>query len=184
MKHAGRFVWELLQILLISAAIILPIRYFLIQPFYVKGASMEPEFQDGEYLIINEIEYRLQNPERGDVIVFRYPPDPSEFFIKRVIGLPGEKVEIAEGIVRIYNEDHPNGVILNEPYLGSGVRTPGRKTVQVGEGEYFVLGDNREASLDSRAFGSVPRSDLIGRVWVRGFPFAHATVFRTIEYSL
>src|SRR3989344_8898539 len=88
------FVWETIKVVVISLAIILPIRYYLVQPFFVKGASMEPSFEDGDYLLINEISYRFSAPERGDVIVFRYPKDRSQFFIKRIVGLPGETVEI------------------------------------------------------------------------------------------
>ena len=119
-KSALRFLFELLQIAAISLAIIIPVRYFLIQPFYVKGASMEPNFFDHEYLIIDELSFRLRPPERGDVVVFRYPNDPRQFFIKRVVGLPGETVEIAEGVVKIFNDGFPNGFILPEDeYLRS-----------------------------------------------------------------
>src|SRR5680860_453257 len=99
------FVWEIIKVVSISLAIILPIRYFLIQPFYVKGASMEPNFHDREYLIVDEISYRFREPARGDVIVFRYPENPEEYFIKRIIGLPGESLEIMNGGVYLYTTD-------------------------------------------------------------------------------
>src|SRR3989339_2004483 len=98
------FVLEVVQIVIISAAIIIPIRYFLIQPFYVKGASMEPNFYDHEYLIIDEISYRFHEPQRGDIVVFRYPDDPSQFFIKRLIGLPSEIIKINDGKITIIND--------------------------------------------------------------------------------
>ncbi len=179
------FVLEIVQIVIISAAIILPIRYFLIQPFYVKGASMEPNFYDREYLIIDELSYRFNDPVRGDIAVFRYKNDPSEFFIKRVIGLPSETVEIVNGKVKIYNKEHVNGILLDEDYL-TDVYTPLGKynKVTLAEDEYFVLGDNREASLDSRMFGTVQRSDIVGRVWVRGLPLSRIGVFETPEYEL
>ncbi|MFH1047748.1 MAG: signal peptidase I [Patescibacteria group bacterium] len=169
-RRALNFIGELVHVVVISLAIILPIRYFLIQPFYVKGASMEPNFYDHEYLIIDEISYRFSEPERGNIVVFRYPDDPRQFFIKRVIGLPGERIEINGGKVRIYNEKYPDGQLLNEnDYLGM-IFTPGEKDVQLGDDEYFLMGDNRTASMDSRAFGPVPERFLIGKVLFRGWP--------------
>lgn len=177
------FLLEIIQIMVIAAAIIIPIRYFLIQPFYVKGASMEPEFLDHEYLIIDELSYRLGDPERGEIIVFRYPRDPSEFFIKRVIGLPGETVEVGDGRITIFNTDHPDGVLLDETYLDVQF-SAGRKEVQLGEDEYFVLGDNRDASLDSRSFGAVKRDLIVGKVWLRGLPLNKITLFDAPFYNL
>lgn len=178
------FVIELVQVIAISLAIIVPVRYFLIQPFYVKGASMEPNFYDHEYLIIDELSYRFHPPERGDIVVFRYPNDPKQFFIKRVIGLPGETVEVAEGAVKIYNNTHPNGIILNEDSYLDQDFTATNRTVTLKAHEYFVLGDNRIASMDSRYFGPVPDSLLIGRVWLRGWPFDRWKVFQDPVYSL
>lgn len=177
------FFVEVIQIILISCAIIIPIRYFLIQPFYVKGASMEPNFYNSEYLIIDELTYRMRAPERGEIVVFRYPRDPSEFFIKRVIGLPGETVEISDSHVTIYNTDHPNGVVLTESYL-SDVPTDGMKKTTLGSNEFWVMGDNRTESMDSRSFGPVNRDHFIGRVWVRGLPLNRASLFPEPTYNL
>lgn len=177
------FVLEVIQIVLVSAAIIIPVRYFLIQPFYVKGASMEPNFYDHEYLIIDELSYRLREPMRGEIVVFRYPRDPSQFFIKRIVGLPGETVEITNGDIIIYNEEHPNGIILKEPYLGQGLTNGKNKTTLLPD-EYYLLGDNRDESLDSRSFGSVKRKGLIGRVWVRGLPLSRLGTFDVPEFKL
>ncbi len=177
------FLLEVIQIIVISAAIIIPIRYFLVQPFYVKGASMEPEFYDHEYLIIDEIGYRLHEPERGEIIVFRYPRDPSQYFIKRVIGLPGETIEVIDGRVMLYNDTYPNGLALDEPYLDSEY-TSGNKRIVLGQNEYFVLGDNRGSSLDSRSFGVVPRDLIVGKVWLRGLPINKVTVFSAPDYNL
>ncbi|MFA6603616.1 MAG: signal peptidase I [Patescibacteria group bacterium] len=164
------FFGELLHVVIISLAIIVPVRYFLIQPFYVKGASMEPNFYDHEYLIIDELSYRLHEPVRGDIVVFRYPNDPRQFFIKRVIGLPGDRVVVSGGQVTIYDAAHPDGWLLDESaYLGA-LRTPGEKDVTLGAGEFFLMGDNRSASLDSRVFGPVSRPFVVGRVWFRGWP--------------
>lgn len=169
-SRALAFVGELAHVVIISLAIIIPVRYFLIQPFYVKGASMEPNFYDHEYLIIDELSYRLSEPERGDIVVFRYPNDPRQYFIKRIIGMPGERVVISGGKVMVHNAAHPDGVTIDESsYLGT-LATMGQKDVTLGAEQYYLLGDNRPSSLDSRIFGPVPRSFLIGKVWFRGWP--------------
>ncbi len=175
----GRFIAEITEIVVISLAIILPIRYFLVQPFYVKGASMEPTFDDREYLIIDELSYRLRQPERSEVIVFRYPLDPRQFFIKRIIGLPGETVKVGGDKIVIVNAAHPEGFALDESaWLPPDVPTHGERDVTLGPDEYFVMGDNRTASLDSRAFGPLSSGNIVGRVWVRGWPLDRAAVFR------
>ena len=115
------FVWELVKVVLISAAIIIPIRHFLIQPFFVKGDSMEPNFLDKEYLI-DELSYRLLQRSVGNNC-FRYPRDPQEYFIKRLIGLPGEQVQIKDGQVIIFNNEYPEGMVLTENYLPENLET-------------------------------------------------------------
>ena len=184
LKNFFSFIFELIKIVVISLIIIIPVRYFLIQPFYVKGASMEPNFYDHEYLIIDEITYRFNDPKRGDIIVFRYPKNPQEYFIKRLIALPGESIQIKDGNVIIYNEENKDGFIIDEPYLSSGVKTYGlsEKKVSLGENEYFVLGDNRNSSKDSRSFGPVNESFLTGRVLLRGWPFDRINLFETQVY--
>ncbi|MBN1778786.1 MAG: signal peptidase I [Candidatus Buchananbacteria bacterium] len=164
------FAWEILKIVVISLVIIVPVRYFLIKPFYVKGASMEPNFHDYQYLIIDELTYRFNAPQRGDVVVFRYPVDPNQYFIKRVIGLPGEEVKIKNGLVTIINAQHPAGVVLNEPYLPFGLQTNHDLDVSLDAQHYFLMGDNRPNSLDSRIFGPVDGNHIIGRVLLRGWP--------------
>lgn len=177
------FLVEVIQIVLISAAIIIPVRTFLIQPFYVQGASMEPNFYDHEYLIINEISYQFSDPVRGDIVVFRYPRDPSQFFIKRVIGLPGEVIQVDDGEVRIYNEEYPDGVLLEETYLDL-TKTPGHERVTLGADEYFVMGDNRDESMDSRSFGPIQRDVIVGKVWFRGLPLTRVKLFETPDYQI
>jgi signal peptidase I len=174
---------ELVQVILISAAIVIPLRTFLVQPFYVKGQSMEPNFYDHEYLFIDKLTYRRDDPKRGDIIVTRYPRDPSEFFIKRVIGLPGETVEVANGKVRIYNKEHENGFVLDEHTYLDQDYTPLTDTKTLKEDEYYLMGDNRAASLDSRIFGPVKRSFLVGKVWVRAYPFDRWKRFDSITYT-
>lgn len=186
LERAADFFKEIVKVVLISLAIILPVRYFLIQPFYVKGESMEPNFFDHEYLIINEITYRFNNPQRGDIVVFRYPKDPKKFFIKRVIGLPGERVKIDDGKVYI-SQDKESFKPLTENYLSASVRTEqslrGYSDIVLGTDEYFVLGDNRDQSLDSRIFGPVKKDFIIGRTWIRGWPFNRLTVFNPPQYN-
>ncbi len=142
---------------------------------------MEPNFYDHEYLIIDEISYRFNEPKRGEIVVFRYPKDPSQFFIKRVIALPGETVEIANGKIRVYNDAHPHGVTLEESYLERETLSP-PQTVTLKTDEYFLMGDNRSSSLDSRIFGPVTRSFIVGRVWLRGLPVDRWHVFHTPSY--
>ena len=136
---------------------------------------MEPNFFDKEYLIIDELSYRLRAPERGEVIVFKYPENPKEYFLKRIIGLPGERVKVSDGQITIYNKEHPEGIILDEPYLPSDLVTVGNGVpVQLDENNYFVMGDNRPNSFDSRRFGAVDKSMVVGRVFFRGWPLNRA----------
>ncbi len=173
-RAIGFFV-EMAQVVAVSLMIIIPVRYFLIQPFYVKGASMEPNFYENEYLIIDEISYRIRGPQRGEVVVFRYPLDTKQYFIKRIIGLPGEGVEIANGKIVIKNSENPDGFILDETvYLPGNIFTAGERRVELGEDEYFLLGDHRSASMDSRVFGPVNESLVIGRALLRGWPLGKA----------
>lgn len=164
------FAWELFKIAVIAMAIVLPIRYFLFQPFIVKGESMAPNFSSGDYLIVDEITYRFSEPQRGDVIVFNYPKQPSERFIKRIIGLPGETIDITNGQVQITKDGNTN--ILSEDYLPNDLKTYGDTKATLLEDEYFVMGDNRDYSFDSRAWGVVPRKNIIGKAFLRIFPVA------------
>jgi signal peptidase I len=183
-KQVLIFIWEVFKVVVISLAIIIPVRYYLIKPFYVKGASMEPNFYNYEYLIINELSYHLNQPARGDVVVLKYPYDTSEYFIKRVIGLPGERVRIANGQVEIINQTYPEGEILNESYLPVGTKTLGEIDITLGPTQYYVLGDNRQASLDSRAFGPVDRQYIIGKTLFRGWPVSRiGLVVNNIKYG-
>ncbi|NCF75256.1 MAG: signal peptidase I [Xanthomonadaceae bacterium] len=177
------FALETIKAIVISLVIIIPIRYFLIQPFYVKGASMEPTFNNHDYLIVNEIEYRFSSPKRGDIIVFRYPGDKREYFIKRIIGLPNERVKIENNKVFIYNNKFPKGVEINEKYLNEKDIKKNADTTLNGN-EYFVLGDNRNNSFDSRFFGTVSKDLIIGKVWLRGWPFNNVKIFKEEMYNL
>ncbi len=181
---AGLFILELVNIVVLAGVTIFLLRYFLFKPFYVKGASMEPNFHEKEYLIIDELSYRLHDPTRGDVIVFRPPENPQEYFLKRIIGLPGEHVKVAEGRVIIYNQAHPEGMVLNESYLPADLLTFGDNNKILGPNEFFVLGDNRPNSFDSRRFGAIQRDTIVGRAWVRGWPFDRVQVFSAPTFAL
>lgn len=191
----GSFLWEVVKVFLWALVIIIPIRVFLFQPFFVQGASMEPNFKDGDYLIINEFGYKMTNVfddfgfphlftidsfkdfNRNDVAVFRYPRDPKQFFIKRIIGLPGEKVKIENGRVTIFNEQNPEGLMLDEKsFLPAGLITTSSVMTELGDDEYFVLGDNRQFSHDSRAWGPLPKEDVVGKVLIRAWPLSKVEI--------
>ena len=176
------FIWETVKIITISLAIIIPIRYYLVQPFFVKGASMEQNFHDGDYLLIDEISYRFHEPRRGDVIVFRYPENPSQFYIKRIIGLPGETVEVKNNKVKIYNTEFKTGFVPKEYYLSDGQETFGNTSLQLKDDEYFVMGDNRLQSSDSRRWGAVPKSNITGKAFVRLWPVTKITKVEAVSY--
>lgn len=177
------FSWETIKVVVISLAIIIPIRYYLVQPFYVKGASMEPSYEDGDYLLVDELTYRLREPERGEVIVFRYPEDPSQFFIKRIIGLPEETVEIKNNRVIVYNKENPSGHILLEGYLSSDQETLGNMIMKLDDNDYFVLGDNRLHSSDSRRWGAINKTSIRGRALLRPWPLDRASRLTSPEYG-
>ncbi len=165
------FLFDLFKTILMVFVIAFLIRFYLVQPFYVSGSSMEPTFKNGEYLLIDEITYKFREPERGEVIVFKFPQDPKENYIKRIIGLPNEKVEIKEGEIIIYNSCYPKGIKLKENYLPPGTKTPGSlppplEGHYLKENQFIVLGDNRSNSSDSRVWGAVHKKNIIGKVWI------------------
>ncbi|MCX6756421.1 MAG: signal peptidase I [Candidatus Nomurabacteria bacterium] len=160
--------WDLVKFAALALLIVIPIRTFIAQPFIVSGESMFPTFHDGQYLIVDELSYHMGNIKRGDVVIFRYPHDTTRFFIKRIIGLPNETVKIEDGKVMIINKENPEGFVLNEPYINQPFHTYDTKTT--GDGEYFVMGDNRNASSDSRFWGLVPKKLLVGRAYLRLLP--------------
>lgn len=197
----GRFVWEIVKICILATVIIIPIRLFLFQPFFVQGASMEPNFKDGQYLIIGEFGYKktdvnvldqhlfsaepFKELHRQEVVVF-HPPTAAkseQFFIKRVIGLPGETVEIKNSKVIIRNDIHPEGFVVDEgSYLDDSVPTFSSNgtenfSVTLREDEYFLMGDNRLYSYDSRMFGPVRKDRIIGRVLLRAWPVEKAEIY-------
>ena len=173
-ERSENFFTELLKFILVAAVIVVPLRLFVAQPFIVSGASMEPTFQNGQYLIVDELSYHFAAPQRGDVIIFRYPKDPTEYFIKRIIGLPGETVLIRNGQVEVQSAS--TTTVLTEHYvknLGNG----GDATYVIPEGQYFVMGDNRPESSDSRTWGLLPRQNIVGRAFLRLLPISTLSIF-------
>lgn len=154
-----------------ALAIILPIRLFVAQPFIVDGSSMDPTFETNQYLIVDELSYRFKPISRGDVIIFKYPNDTSKYFIKRIIGLPGETVQIEGTKVTISNsKDNPQSFTLTEEYIAPANFTSDHRLVPLSDSQYFVMGDNRGASFDSRSWGPLDKKYIIGRPLIRLFP--------------
>lgn len=165
---------EVIRFVLISLAIVIPVRLYIAEPFIVSGSSMTPTFETGNYLIVDQVTYRFEDPDRGDVVVFHYPKDPTKFFIKRVIGLPGEVVEIKNDQIIVFSSDYPDGLLLDEPYIAGMKSRDLRVTLE--EGQYFVMGDNRNASSDSRIWGPLPEDLIVGRALIRLFPLSDISV--------
>lgn len=171
-KSAGEFI----RFAAIVIAIVFVVRTFIAQPFIVSGTSMVPTFANKDYLIIDELSYRFSEPQRGDVIVFRPPYDKTVFLIKRIIGVAGDTIHVKNGTVTLTNAQHPDGIILTEDYITADPLSAESTTV-VTEGNYFVMGDNRPASYDSRRWGLLPENLIVGRAFLRLFPVSNIAVF-------
>ncbi|MBI4427122.1 MAG: signal peptidase I [Candidatus Magasanikbacteria bacterium] len=182
LASAGLFFLELIKIVILAGVTIGLVRYFLFKPFYVRGQSMEPNFYEKDYLIIDELSYRLREPVRGEVIVFKAPNGSKDYYLKRIVGLPGERVKVSDNKIIIYNNEYPQGMVLPEMYLNK--ITVGEIDQTLGPNDYFVLGDNRGASYDSRRFGPIEKGTIVGRAWLRGWPFARAAAFSAPQYEL
>lgn len=174
----GAFIFESIEGIIIALALCIVLYLFLITPHEVNGISMSPNFKDGEYLIANKLTYRLSEPKRGDVVIFKH--SETQDYIKRIVGLPGETIEIRDGSYYI------NGERLNESeYLAPTVTTSEGNALREGdlykipEGEYFASGDNRPDSSDSRTFGSIEEESIKARAWIVYFPFNQ---FRIVEH--
>lgn len=178
---AAVFFLEVIKVVVLAAITIVVVRSFLFKPFVVEGQSMEPNYYEREYLLIDELSYHLREPKRGEVVVLRAPVIQKEYYLKRVIGLPGEKIKIENNKVIIYNDEFPQGKVVEEKYLDEA--TTGSLSVQLGPEEYFVMGDNRNESYDSRKFGAISKNSIVGRTWVRGYPFDRITMFGAPIYN-
>ncbi|MEX2007928.1 MAG: signal peptidase I [Candidatus Spechtbacterales bacterium] len=184
-SEARRFSWDLALVVIIVMLVVIAVRLFVVQPFFVRGASMEPSFHNGDYLLVDELSPRFSSVDRGDVVIFRFVSSGAssgEFYIKRVIGLPGETVRVEDGVVTVINGEHPEGFALEEPYVAG--ETVGSAHVRLGAGEYFVLGDNRDASYDSRSWGALSKEAVIGKVLLRAWPLEQMSLFEGPQYSI
>lgn len=175
-KSAWRNIREWVQVIVVALIVALPIRFFIAEPFIVNGASMDPTFSTGQFLIVDRVSYRFENPNRGDVIVFEYPNNPNIYYIKRIIGLPGETVSINNGKVSITNTENPSGFQLTEPYVEISHLSSDSSRVILGATEYFVMGDNRAQSSDSRVWGPLDKHFIIGRPIVRLLPVTSVSI--------
>jgi len=166
----GRLLLDALEVAIITTLVFLIARVF-VQNYQVDGPSMTPTLLNSQYILVNKVDYFLHAPQRGDVIVFRYPRDPSRDFVKRVIGVPGDTVKIStNGAVTV------DGVRLKEPYTNDLTNTYGYESWTLKPGQYFVLGDNRGDSSDSRDWGPVPQSDIIGKAELVYWPLPDARI--------
>jgi len=168
--------FDFLRFALLAVVIVVPIRYFIAQPFIVSGRSMIPTYQDGNYLIIDEIGYRFTKPSRGDAIVFRLPRNPETFLIKRIAGLPNETILIENDQVTIINKENPDGYIWEQGTIAATGKEA-HHTMTLGDDEYFVLGDNRNESADSRQWGRLNEKYITGRPILRLFPLNKMSFF-------
>ncbi|MBI4067470.1 signal peptidase I [Candidatus Gottesmanbacteria bacterium] len=183
LRKVVAFFLDFLETIVVALSIFVVVYLFLFQPHEVKGGSMEPNFHDGEYILTDKISYRFKSPERGEVIIFKSPTNPDIDYIKRIIGLPGDTLMVRDDSVYL------NGKILTEPYiidktviLGSGFLTEG-KEISVSDDRYFVMGDNRGHSADSREFGPISKKSIIGKALIRYWPIPYFGVIEHVNYT-
>lgn len=182
----GNFIYEAIKTTALIVVVAFLIRHFLIQPFIVEGESMEPNFHDGEYILIEKVSAYFHDYKRGDVVVFKFPGNTKLNFIKRVIGLPGEKIEIKDGEVTIYNQNYPKGKKLEEDYLAASKKqkTNIKIVEEMDDNQYFVMGDNRNESSDSREWGVLDENYITGRAFVAIYPPGAFGLIKNPDYSL
>ena len=184
LKRLGAFFLDIIQVIVFAVAIFLFVYLLILQPHKIKGDSMQPNFPDGEYLLTDKVTYRLDEPKRGDVIVFKAPTGNGDEFIKRIIGLPGEKVSITNGKVTVDGEILKESYLSDTLYTSSGSFLSEGKEVTVPSESYLVFGDNRPRSSDSRVFGFITKKDITGRAWLVYWPIQSAGVVQKIDYGL
>ena len=182
LKSFLSIVWEFIKAVFLLLVLFLILRYLLLQPFLIDGSSMEPNFHDKEYLLIEKASYHITAPKRGDVVIFRPPNNLESFYIKRIVGIPEDRVIIKDGRITILNSKHPNGAIMIESYLPKEQKTEKNLDILLNQGQFFVLGDNRNNSSDSREFGPVPRDNISGRAFFVVVPFSNFGFIERVKY--
>ncbi|MBI2103741.1 signal peptidase I [Candidatus Woesebacteria bacterium] len=182
LSRLGAFFLDILQVVIFAGAIFLVLYLLVMQPHKIKGNSMEPNYHDGEYLLTDKVTYRFNQPNRGDVVIFKAPGESGDDYIKRIIGLPGEKVSLSSGKVYVDSK------VIEEAYIPADFRTSQGtflqegKEVVVPENQFFVLGDNRNHSADSRSFGFIEKSSIIGRAWLLYWPINNLGIIQGVAY--
>lgn len=169
-KKIASFFLEIVQVFVFSVALFLFLYLLVLQPHKIKGDSMQPNFPDGEYLLTDKVTYRFNEPQRGDVVVFKAPGTDGDEYIKRIIGLPGEEVSIRNGSVYVDNRILEESYLADSVYTNNGIFLKNTDSVLVPQGSYFVLGDNRPFSSDSRSWGFITKMDITGRAWLIYWP--------------
>lgn len=183
-KRAINALFDFLQGIVVILALMVMIYLFIMSPQEINGASMEPNFHNGQYILTNKVEYKLHEPQRGDVVIFKSPKNKDVDYIKRIIGKPGDRVMLKGGMFYV------NDIKVEEPYLAPGTYISAGSFLREGEeivvpkGEYFVAGDNRGHSSDSREFGPIPLGDFIGRAFLRYFPVSEAGIIPVPTYAI
>ncbi len=183
-KRIVAAIFDFLQSIVVVMAVMVMLYLFIISPQEINGQSMDPFFHNGEYILTNKVIYKFRDPQRGDIVIFKSPKNKEIDYIKRIIGLPGERVRLHE------NAFYVNDQIVEEPYIPTDTPIYGGSFLQedmeiiVPEGKYFVVGDNRPHSADSREFGPIGKEDFIGMAFLRYWPFARAEILPHPTYSL
>lgn len=193
MKKALKTVWDFLSDMIFSAVtvigVVILIRFIIISPFEVSGGSMLDTLHDEDYIIVDKLSYRFSEPERGDIVVLVPPINTDTYYIKRIVGLPGEKIEFSNGQVLIHNAEFPAGFKLKEEYLSeknkdSYLPNHESRSIQIPKNHYFVMGDNRGGSNDSRQWGTLHERNIEGRAWLLVLPFSRTSVISGVEYGM
>lgn len=181
-QKLGQFSFEAIKIVVLASITVFVVRSYIFKPFYVKGSSMQPSFNEHDYLIVDQLTYNFREPKRGEVVVFRPPVGQRDYYLKRIIGLPGERVRIEKGKVIVCDVSCE---VLKEKYIRKDdLNLEGTYSVTLGGDQYFVLGDNRDNSSDSRIFGPIDREAIVGKIWFRGYPIPRIDEFDPPKYNL
>ena len=180
-----KFVRSIVEVIVIAGLAVLTVfvfRQYVFNPYGISGTSMSPSFRNGDYVFVDQMSYRLRAPRRGEAIVFHGPASNGDDLLKRIIGLPGERVVVKNDKVTIFNSENPGGMVLDETYLDPSTVTTGEADITLGADQYFVMGDNRSVSFDSRSWGALAAADIVGRVALRIWPPETTSVFGAEQY--